>query len=82
MQQTRVGYETAAQLLLTAGDNPDRIASEAAFAALCGVAPIPASSGKTRRHRLSHGGDRASQPGLAHDCAHPVIVLPENPRLP
>ena len=46
-----VGYETAAQLLVTAGDNPDRIGSEAAFAALCGVAPIPASSGKTRRHR-------------------------------
>jgi transposase len=43
-----VGAETAAQLLITLGDNPDRIGSEAAFAALCGVAPVPASSGKTR----------------------------------
>ena len=59
-----VGYETAAQLLVTAGDNPDRIGSEAAFAALCGVAPIPASSGKTRRHRLSRGGDRQANRAL------------------
>ena len=49
---------TAAQLLATAGDNPDRISSEAAFAMLCGAAPIPASSGKTNRHRLNRGGDR------------------------
>jgi len=59
-----VGYETAAQLLVTAGDNPDRISSEASFAALCGVAPIPASSGKTRRHRLSRGGDRQANRAL------------------
>lgn len=59
-----VGYETAAQLLVTAGDNPDRIGSEAAFAALCGVAPIPASSGKTRRHRLSRSGDRQANRAL------------------
>jgi transposase len=47
-----VGVEVASQLLVTAGDNPDRLHSEAAFAHLCGVAPLPASSGKTQRHRL------------------------------
>jgi transposase len=59
-----VGPETAAQLLTTVGDNPDRLGSEAAFAALCGVAPVPASSGKTRRHRLSRGGDRQANRAL------------------
>jgi transposase len=59
-----VGPETAAQLLITCGDNPDRLASSAAFAALCGVAPIPASSGKTTRHRLSRGGDRQANRAL------------------
>lgn len=53
-----VGVVTAATLLITAGDNPDRLRSESAFAALCGAAPIPASSGKTNRHRLNRGGDR------------------------
>jgi len=48
----------AAQLLVTAGENIDRLHSEAAFAALCGTNPIPASSGKTSRHRLNYGGDR------------------------
>ena len=48
-----IGHGTAAQLLLTAGDNPERLQSEASFAALCGVSPIPASSGKTTRHRLN-----------------------------
>ncbi len=59
-----VGPETAAQLLTTAGDNPDRITTEASFAALCGAAPVPASSGKTRRHRLSRGGDRQANRAL------------------
>ncbi|MBE1582211.1 IS110 family transposase [Nonomuraea angiospora] len=59
-----VGVETAAQLLTTCGDNPDRLTSESAFAALCGVAPIPASSGKTTRHRLSRGGDRQANRAL------------------
>jgi transposase len=53
-----VGTDVAGQLLVTAGENHDRLASEAAFAMLCGVAPIPASSGKTTRHRLNRGGDR------------------------
>jgi transposase len=59
-----VGSDTAAQLLITAGANPHRLHSEAAFAALCGAAPVPASSGKTNRHRLSRGGDRAANNAL------------------
>jgi len=59
-----VGADTAAQLLITAGANPHRLRSEAAFAALCGAAPVPASSGKTSRHRLSRGGDRAANNAL------------------
>ena len=59
-----IGHASAAQLLLTAGDNPARLRSEASFAALCGVSPIPASSGKTVRHRLNRGGDRAANSAL------------------
>ena len=59
-----VGVEVTGQLLTTVGDNPDRMRSEAAFAHLCGAAPIPASSGKTRRHRLNRGGDRAANNAL------------------
>ena len=53
-----LGPDGAAVLLVAAGDNPGRIRSEAAWAHLCGVAPIPASSGKTIRHRLNRGGNR------------------------
>jgi transposase len=59
-----VGSDTAAQLMITAGANPHRLHSEAAFAALCAVAPVPASSGKTNRHRLCRGGDRAANNAL------------------
>lgn len=60
-----VGVEIAGQFLVTAGDNTDRIRNEAAFAKLCGVAPQPASSGRTNgRHRLSRGGDRAANSAL------------------
>jgi transposase len=59
-----IGHNSAAQLLLTAGDNPERLKSEASFAALCGVSPVPASSGKTVRHRLNRGGDRAANSAL------------------
>lgn len=59
-----IGSNGAAQLLLTAGDNPERLRSEAGFAALCGVSPVPASSGKTVRHRLNRGGDRAANSAL------------------
>jgi transposase len=60
-----VGIELAGQFLMTAGDNTERIHSEAAFAKICGVAPQPASSGRTTgRHRLSRGGDRAANSAL------------------
>ncbi|MFF4364475.1 IS110 family transposase, partial [Streptomyces sp. NPDC001604] len=59
-----VGPDTAAQLLVTAGGNPDRMKTEASFAALCGAAPVPASSGRTNRHRLSRGGDRQANAAL------------------
>ena len=58
------GPITAAQLLITAGDNPQRMRREGAFAHLTGTAPIPASSGQTRRHRLSRGGDRQANNAL------------------
>ena len=59
-----IGPDTAAALLVTIGDNPDRLRSEASFARLCGVAPIPASSGKTTRHRLHRGGNRSANRAL------------------
>ena len=59
-----VGTEVAGRLLVAAGDNPDRLGSQAAFAHLCGAAPIEASSGKTVRHRLNRGGDRQANNGL------------------
>ncbi len=59
-----VGIQVAGQLLVTAGDNPERLRSEAGFAMLCGVAPLPASSGQTQRHRLNRGGDRAANSAL------------------
>jgi len=59
-----VGTITAAQLTVTAGENLDRLRSEAAFAKLTGVAPIPASSGKSRRMRLNRGGDRHANHAL------------------
>ena len=59
-----IGVDTAGQLLVTAGDNPQRLRSEAAFAHLCGAAPIPASSGRSDRHRLNRGGDRRANNAL------------------
>ncbi len=65
-----VGPDTAAALLITTGDNPHRLRSEAAFAALCGANPVPASSGKTVRHRLNRGGDRQANTAL-----HRIIIV-------
>ncbi len=65
-----VGPETAGQLLASAGDNPERMRSEGAFAQLAGVAPIPASSGRTHRHRLNRGGDRA-----ANNALHTIVLV-------
>ncbi len=59
-----VGYETAGQLLVTAGDNPERLRNETSFAALCGSSPVQASSGRTNRHRLNRGGDRRANAAL------------------
>ena len=65
-----VGLDTAATLLISAGSNPQRLRSEAAFASLCGVNPIPASSGKTNRHRLNRGGDRQANAAL-----HRIVLV-------
>ncbi|MGH9259126.1 MAG: transposase, partial [Acidimicrobiales bacterium] len=60
-----VGIDTAAILLVAAGDNAERVRSEAAWAHLCGVAPLPATSGKvTQRHRLNRGGNRQANHAL------------------
>jgi transposase len=59
-----IGPRTAALLLTAAGDHPGRLRSEAAWAHLCGAAPIPASSGKVTRHRLNPGGDRQADHAL------------------
>jgi transposase len=59
-----VGPQTASTLLITAGDNPTRLHSEAALAALCGTSPLQASSGKVHRHRLNRGGDRQANNAL------------------
>ncbi|WP_266077078.1 IS110 family RNA-guided transposase, partial [Brucella intermedia] len=69
VERNSIGHNSAAQLLLTAGDNPERLKSEASFAALCGVSPVPASSGKTTRHRLNRGGDR-----LANSALHIIAI--------
>ncbi|WP_228545902.1 IS110 family RNA-guided transposase [Microcella flavibacter] len=65
-----VGPVTAATLLVAAGDNPERLATRASFAALAGVAPIPASSGQRTRHRLSRGGNRHANAAL-----HRIVLL-------
>jgi transposase len=64
MEAHGIASGTAAEMLLLVGDNPERIHSEAAFAKLCGACPIPASSGKTIRHRLNRGGNRQANAAL------------------
>jgi len=59
-----VGYDTAGALLCTAGDNPDRLATEASFASLCGTAPVPVSTGNSNRRRLNRAGDRNANSAL------------------
>lgn len=59
-----VGPYTAATLMVVAGDNPERLRNDAALAALCGARPLPASSGKTQRHRLNRGGSREANNAL------------------
>jgi transposase len=72
-----VGTDVASQLLVTVGDNPERISNQAKFAALVGVAPIPASSGKTTRHRLNRGGDRAANKAIHHVA---LVRMSSDPR--
>ena len=83
-----VGADVAGALLVVAGDNPERLRSEAAFSMLCGASPLPASSGRTVRHRLNRGGDRAGQQRpVAHRAgahvlrrAHPQLRGPAHRR--
>ncbi len=64
LDQQGVGPDVAAALMITVGDNPQRLRSEASFAALCGVSPLDASSGKQQRHRLNRGGNRDANMAL------------------
>jgi transposase len=76
------GSDTAGALLLAAGDNPERLRSEAAFAKLTGVSPVQASSGKTTRHRLNHGGDRHANAALHRIVlVRPQMASPTDDRL-
>src|ERR671913_2429001 len=68
VSQPGIGTDSAATLLIVAGDNPKRLGSEASFANLCGVAPIEASSGKVVRHRLNRGGNREANRALYMIC--------------
>jgi transposase len=65
-----LGTHNTAALLIAAGENIDRFRSEASFAHLCGVAPLPASSGRTTRHRLNHGGNRQANRAL-----HMIVIV-------
>ena len=77
-----VGLDIAAEMLVTAGDNTDRIRSEAAFAKLCGACPIPAGSGKTNgRHRLNRGGNRQANAALYRADHRPHALAPTHHRL-
>lgn len=64
------GLDVAAKLVIAAGENPDRLRSEAAFAALCGTSPVEASSGKHTRHRLNRGGNRHANNALHTVALH------------
>ncbi|WP_420359811.1 transposase [Aeromonas veronii] len=64
LEQFGVGLQTATVLLSTAGDNPERLRNAASLTIFCGVNPLPTSSGKTVRHRLNRGGNRAANNAL------------------
>jgi len=64
MELQGIGNDVAAKLVIAAGSNPQRMKSEASFAALCGVSPVNASSGKQQRHRLNQGGNRKANNAL------------------
>jgi transposase len=77
-----VGPDTAGKLLVIASDNAERLRSDAAFAALCGLSPIEASSGKIRRHRLNKGGDRQGNNALWTIANNRLIHHPETAPTP
>jgi len=77
LAQRGIGPETAARLLIVAGDNPDRLRNDSALAALCGASPVEASSGKTIRHRLNRGGDRQGNNALWTIANNRMIHDPE-----
>jgi transposase len=77
LAQPGIGPETAARLLIVAGDNPQRLRSDAALAALCGASPVEASSGQTIRYRLSRGGDRQGNNALWTIANNRMIHHPE-----
>ncbi len=70
LAETGVSTQVAASLVIAVGENPDRLRNEASFAALCGTSPVPASSGRTTRHRLNRGGDRQANAAL-----HIVVLI-------
>ena len=76
-----VGAQVATALLAAAGDNPDRLRSSSSFAALCGVSPIDASSGRQRHHRLNRYGDRQANWALHVDHHQPTPLAPTDPGL-
>ncbi|MEU3343179.1 IS110 family transposase [Streptomyces sp. NPDC006668] len=69
LERFGIGPDSAAALLIAAGDNPERLGSEASFAALCGASPVEQSSGKSQRRRLNRGGDRQANAAL-----HRIVV--------
>ena len=71
-----IGTDAASALLVTAGDNPGRLRNEAAFAHLCGVSPLDASSGKNERHRLNRSGDRQANSALWHIVLTRIVYDP------
>jgi transposase len=71
-----VGTDAASALLVAAGDNPERLRNEAAFAHLCGVSPLDASSGKNQRHRLNRSGDRQANSALWHIVITRIVYDP------
>lgn len=70
MAETGVSTQVAARLVVAVGENPERLRTEASFAALCGTSPVIASSGKTNRHRLNRGGNRQ-----ANSALHVVVLI-------
>ncbi|WP_214371388.1 IS110 family transposase [Pseudonocardia sp. H11422] len=64
LERRGIGPDSAAALLIAAGDNPQRLRTEGSYAALCGASPVQASSGKTHRLRLNRGGDRQANAAL------------------